>query len=52
MVTKEDLKAWLIANGVDEVRGYGHICADDLADRMQAAFGMEWHEGHGSGNTA
>jgi hypothetical protein len=48
MVRHEDLEAWLVANGIDEVRGYGHICATDLAERMQQAMEMDWHEGHGT----
>lgn len=41
-VETSDLEEWLIANGVDEVRGYGHICAEDLADRMLKAMTMKW----------
>lgn len=34
LVERQALVDWLIANGVDEVGGYGHVSADDLADQM------------------
>lgn len=37
-VTQEELEQWLLEQGVDEHRGYGHMCAEDLAELLVGDF--------------
>lgn len=46
MTMKEALTRWLLANGYgEELRGYGHATAEDIAEALLDNFNIQFKEG-------